>query len=141
LKRPIKVLLVDDRKVVRLTLKEILLGFDCVFSEAPDGVTALTLMVATRFDVIFLDLKLPDLSGIAILREGRRQGIVLGKVIILTGLPDPETHREAALLGAFKYLTKQPMGWEEIRNAFVEAISDSTHPVPENKQARRFLRQ
>lgn len=132
MKRPIRVLIVDDREAARLTLRNILLGFECIFSEAQYGGTALQLISETEFDVIFLDLGLPDLSGIQVLREARRLGTVTGKVIILTGLPEPTTEAEANALGVFKYLRK-PLDWEEIRSTFAEAISDSAPSFLEQK--------
>jgi ActR/RegA family two-component response regulator len=135
-----RVLIVDDREIVRQTLRNILLGFDCVFSEAEYGAAALDLIRENEFDVIFLDLKLPDHSGIEVLRHARDLGKALGKVIVLTGFPEQTTLAEATRLGVFKYLTKTPVDWTEIRAAFAEAISDPapppTTPKPKAKLAR-----
>lgn len=142
--RRTQVLIVDDREVVRTTLQDILLDFDCAFSEAGDGGTALRLMSETQFDVIFLDLKLPDRSGVEVLREGRRLGTALGKVIILTGQPEPTTQAETTELGAFSYLKKSPLDWQEIRNTFVKAVPDApprssttSAAAPERKLGRK----
>ncbi|HVT19224.1 MAG TPA: response regulator [Thermoanaerobaculia bacterium] len=123
-----RVLIVDDKVLVRQTLRDALQGFDCLFKEAANGVAALRLLETTDFDVIFLDLKLPDLSGIEVLSKARKLRKLLGKVIILTGLPEPKTREEANRLGAFRYLTKNPLNWKEIRSVFAEAISDTTQP-------------
>jgi ActR/RegA family two-component response regulator len=128
MERPTRVLIVDDRELVRKTLPNILIGYDCDFSEAEGGVKALELMGAGQFDVIFLDLRLPDLSGIEILRRARELEMVLGRVIILTGFPQPETEAAATTLGAFRYLTKTPIDWTEIRRAFAAAISEEERP-------------
>lgn len=116
-----KVLIIDDRIVVRETLRNVLLDFDCVFSEASTGIQALDLIRNDAFDLIFLDLRLPDCSGIDVLREARKLSKPLGKVITLTGFPEHGTQAEAESLGIFKYLTK-PIDWNELRSAFVEAI-------------------
>lgn len=128
MKDPIRVLIVDDRQAARLTLRDILLGFDCVFLDAPDGTTALRLLSETEFDVTFLDLSLPDISGIEVLREARRLGISTGKVIIMTGLPEPKTMEEAKDLGVFRYLRK-PLDWNEIRHTFSEATFSVPSPA------------
>lgn len=135
-----RVLIVDDRAAVRQTLRNILLGFNCIFSEAASGMTALELMRANDFDVVFLDLKLPDLSGIEIMRKAHDLGNVLGKVIILTGLPESSTKADAETLGVFRYLTKDPIDWAQVRSAFVEAISDSTAPSTAPTSKPRFRR-
>jgi DNA-binding NtrC family response regulator len=129
--RPTRVLLVDDREMVRVTLRNILLGFECVFTEAENGARALELIPSNAFDVIVLDIKLPDLSGIEILREARKLDLALGKVIILTGFPDPETLAEAMELGVFRFLTKTPMNRIEIRQAFADAIAPPASDQPE----------
>jgi DNA-binding NtrC family response regulator len=124
-----RVLIVDDRELVRSTLRNVLHSFDCAFSEAEDGTSALELISKNEFDVIFLDLKLPDRSGIEILREARRMCSTLGKVITLTGFPEPDTKAEASSLGVFRYMTK-PLNWEELRSAFVEAMANSSLSSP-----------
>ena len=125
---PARVLLVDDREGVRHTLRDILETFGCEILSASDGTTALELLATQDFDVIFLDLMLPDVSGIEILRKARESGRVLGKVIVLTGLPDAQSRAQARELGVFRYLTKTPIGVEEVRKAFAEATSDSPPP-------------
>ena len=122
-----RVLIVDDRVAVRMTLRHILRGFSCSFSEAADADSALEHITTKEFDVSFLDLKLPDLPGLQMLREARRLGATLGRVIILTGAPEPATEAEASELGAFRYLTK-PISRTEVRRAFAEAISCAEPP-------------
>lgn len=120
---PTRVLLIDDRIDVQLTLKLILRGFACEIEAAVNGKRALELIAARPFDVIFLDLKLPDLTGIEILQQARSLCSSLGKVIILTGQPEPGTQEQARELGAFRYLTKAPIDRAEIKAAFADAIS------------------
>lgn len=125
-----RVLIVDDRIGVRLTIRNILRRFDCDFSEAESGDAALDLLSTCEFEVIFLDLMLPDLSGIEILRRARELSISLGKVIILTGLPQLKTQAEATELGVFGYFAKDPIDPEQIRSAFTEAISNLPFRFP-----------
>ena len=91
MERPTQVLIIDDSDLVRQTIRNVLLGFDCEFSEAADGLTALRLLQASRFDITFLDLKLSGASGLDILRQARELRAELGEVIIVTGAPDPRT--------------------------------------------------
>ena len=130
---PSRVLVVDDKEAARESLQLLLFGFDCVFSEAENGAKALELIRTNEFDVIFLDLKLPDLPGIEVLRLARKMASSdLGKVIIVTALPDSQTQEEAIELGVFRYLTK-PLDYEEIRRVFAEATSElpqSPSPTP-----------
>jgi DNA-binding NtrC family response regulator len=130
MRRPAQVLLIEDREIVRLTVRDIVLDFasalhfECLVVDAPDGATALALIAENFYDVIFLDLMLPDLSGIEIMRRAKAAQLTLGKVIILTGLPDPRSEEEARELGAIAYLKKSPLDYREITNALSSAISD-----------------
>jgi CheY-like chemotaxis protein len=131
MKRPIRTLIVDDRDVARVTIKNSLIGYDCAFSEASTGAEALLLMAAQEFDVVFVDLRLPDISGIDLLAEARRRNDPIGVPIIYTGLPEATTPAEARNLGA-KYLTKAPMKRAHIRAVFQDAIPGvvaTTHSI------------
>jgi CheY-like chemotaxis protein len=123
-----RVLLVDDRVAVRRTLKSILSGFDCDFTEATEGGTALALISRRQFDVIFLDLHLPVFAGIEILRRARRRNIALGRVIILTGLQDAKIKAEALKLGVFRVLTKDPISHLEVKETFIAALAGGAPP-------------
>jgi len=129
MKRAPRVLIVDDTEVVRLTVRDVLFDFGCAFSEADNGSSALTLMSEAVFDVIFLDLKLPDISGMDILAEARRRK-VSAKVIVLTGLPAVELRVDAERLGAFAFLTKSPLDWQQVRSAFADAMGGSSVSQP-----------
>ena len=120
--RVIEVLIVDDRVNVRRTIKNMLLDFNCNFTEATKGEDALSLIGKDLYDVIFLDVRLPDISGIETLRRAKQAQPNLGKVIMLTGDSEEETRIEAEKLGAFAYLDKAPVKREEVRKKFVEAL-------------------
>jgi DNA-binding NtrC family response regulator len=123
MRTPVEVLLVDDMLNVRKTVRHILSGFDCNFSEADSGEEALGLIEHTDFDVIFIDLKLPGISGIETYQKAKQIRPRLGKVIILTGYPGVETAIEAHRIGAFDYITKAPIDINQIRDTFIKAIS------------------
>lgn len=125
-----RVLIVDDRAVARQTIRSILVDQMCVFEDAADGTTALVLMATHVFDVVFLDLRLPDISGIDVLREARVQNYAVGQVIVLTGLPEAATATAAMQLGAFRYLAKDPISREGIRTAFRDAVELGSMQAP-----------
>jgi CheY-like chemotaxis protein len=123
-----RVLIVDDKEAARESLQLALDGFDCVFYEASSGLTALRFIREQPFDVILLDLKLPDINGIEVLREAVKSPSGLGKVIVMTALPDERTKAEAASLGAAGYLVK--LDYDELRSTFAAATS-SISRLPE----------
>lgn len=128
--RAIRVLIVDDRVSVRRTIKNVLRGFKCTFSEAVKGEDALALIEQNLYDVIFMDIKLPGISGIETLQEAKHIQPNLGKVIMLTGYPEEVTKIEAEKLGAFAYLSKAPVKRDEIRKLFTEASESLCNSKP-----------
>jgi len=104
-KKEIKVLLVDDEAEFVTTLAERLrlrqLKVDSVF----DGTQALAFIAKTEPDVIVLDLKMPGLHGIEVLREIKKTRPKV-QVIILTGHGTDQDEDEARKLGGFDFLRK-----------------------------------
>src|SRR6185295_6593969 len=106
--KSIRVLLVDDHSVVRTGLRLILQGSTgmIMVGEAADRDEALAIAAREQPDVILLDLDLGDESGLAIISE---LIVAAGeaRVIILTGVRDPEVHRKAVMLGAMGVVSKE----------------------------------
>lgn len=111
----IRVLVVDDEEVVRVGYRRVLSadGF-CVIAAA-DGSEALSLMGGGRFDVVLLDMRMPGLDGMEVLREIKEQW-PRSEVVVVTGFPSIESAKEAVKLGAYDYLAK-PMVPEAVIRA------------------------
>jgi DNA-binding NarL/FixJ family response regulator len=103
----IRVCLVEDQTLVREGLRSLLaLAPDiAVVAEASDGVQALSIVPAARPDLVLLDLRLPGLSGLEVLRRLRQEGR-LPPTIILTTFDDPELILQGLDAGARGYLLK-----------------------------------
>jgi two-component system NarL family response regulator len=103
----IRVLVVDDHKVVRVGLKTIINGEDDmeVVAEAGDGPTALAAQATHTPDVILLDLRMPDISGAALITELRKRDKA-AKIIVLTSYDADEDIFSAVQAGARGYLLK-----------------------------------
>jgi len=101
------ILICDDHKIVREGLMQILqqLEGETYFEEAGNGHEALTFLKNKVFDIVLLDISLPDMSGLEILQS------VKGKwpstnVLILSMHPQEQYALRAIKLGASGYLTK-----------------------------------
>lgn len=103
--RRIDVLIIDDERSVCDLLHEELSerGYAC--SEALDGVTALSKLAIQPFDVALVDIRLPGMSGIEVLREIRTHYPGTATVMV-TALNDVDTAVEAMKLGASDYIVK-----------------------------------
>lgn len=85
-----KVLVVDDAKNIRMLLTKCLELEGYQVKTATNGKDALVLFSSERFDLAFLDIKLPELSGTEVLRRIRAQGNDT-PVIVITAYPTVKT--------------------------------------------------
>jgi DNA-binding response OmpR family regulator len=107
------ILVVDDEKNIRITLRQALeaSGFDVV--AAVNGEDALSKVAGAHFDLILLDMKLPGIDGIEVLRRLRSEDLHM-PVVMITAYGTVESAVEAMKLGAVDYLRK-PFSPEQIR--------------------------
>jgi len=107
------VLIVDDEKNIRLTLSQALEVLGVETETAANGEEALTKLKEKEFGLILLDLKMPGMDGMEVLRRVRefRPDV---RVIILTAYGTVESAVEAMKLGAADFIQK-PFSPEEIR--------------------------
>jgi DNA-binding NtrC family response regulator len=115
-----RILIVDDERSVRRSLKEWFLedGFDVETAE--DGAHALQAMDSGPFDIFIVDLKMPGMDGITLLKQ-IQEGDKNATVIILTAYASVETAVDALKQGAFDYVTK-PVDPDELSNLARNAL-------------------
>lgn len=115
-----KVLIVDDEEVVRRAHLRTLAAAQCQAHAVWNGEEALHAMENDRFDVVLLDLRMPGIDGMAVLRTLKDKWPD-SEVIVITGYPCVETAKEAIRLGAYDYLAK-PVPPDEIIKAASDAM-------------------
>ena len=115
------ILIVDDEEVVRLSHLRSLAGAHCKAEVAWNGNEALRAMEAHPYDVILLDLRMPDLDGMAVLKTIKERWPD-SEVVIITGYPSIESAKEAIRLGAYNYLAK-PVSPDEVVKAANDAVT------------------
>ncbi len=117
----IQVLLVDDHQVVRRGIREFLeeAGGIGVVGEAENAAQALRMAVELQPDVVVLDIKLPDESGIQVARQLRKAGSAAG-ILILTAYDDDPYVQAALEVGVNGYVMKSADA-EEVIHA-VQAV-------------------
>jgi DNA-binding NarL/FixJ family response regulator len=106
--KTIRVILIDDHAVVRAGLRMIIQNRAgmTVVGEAGNRDEALALAASEHPDIFLLDLDLGGDNGIALIPD-LLAAASEARIIILTGLRDPETHRKAVLLGAVGIVRKE----------------------------------
>src|SRR6187551_236358 len=109
--RPLRLLVVDDHEVVRQGLVAMLSRRPNFQVVAEAGTVAEAIEMARRFqpDLVIMDVRLPDGSGIEACREIRAE-MPQTRVVILTSYPDEEAVFSAIVAGASGYLLKQVRG-------------------------------
>ena len=109
-----KILHVDDNKIFTDIFSKLLEihGHECVVSN--DGQTALQLTIAGKFDVVILDLQMPEFSGQDYIDELDKLGLLQTlNIIILTGFIPDEDERDDLLKRGVKVCLEKPMPIEK----------------------------
>jgi two-component system response regulator CpxR len=133
LERPTRILLVDDEREFVHTLSERLQARNLEAAVVYDGEEALSFVESDEPEVMVLDLKMPGIDGIEVLRRVKREHPRV-EVIILTGHGSQKEEVLAKQLGAFAYLRK-PVDIELLSTTMKQAYRKIGKPAPEEPHA------
>ncbi len=100
-----RILIIDDEPSIRRALKEILEFEQFDVAEADNGRVGLEKATAETFDVIFCDIKMPEMDGVEVLENLVKQGVET-PVIMISGHGNIETAVETIKNGAFDFIEK-----------------------------------
>ena len=114
------ILVVEDETIARNNLAHILQKEGYRVTPAESGTQALELLATRDFDLVFTDLKMEKVDGMAVLTESRRRH-PLTDVIILTGYATVDSAVNALKAGAYHYIAK-PYKIEAVRKIASEAL-------------------
>jgi DNA-binding NtrC family response regulator len=133
---PVAVLVADDEESMRFFLKKTLTRAGYAVTAVADGRQAVDRVLAGSFDVLLLDLKMPELDGIAVL-DAVKERSPDTVVILMTGYGSVENALEAMKRGAADYVTK-PFHTDAILLC-VERALERRRTVRENLKLRHLL--
>jgi two-component system, NtrC family, response regulator PilR len=123
---PANVLVVDDERNILAVLRDTLSHFGYRVTCAASAAEALAAIRSELFDAAITDIRMPDMSGLELLREIKRQDESI-EVIVMTGYPTITSAVEALKEGAYDYLSK-PLIFDELEHVMLRVME------------RRFLR-
>ena len=129
-----KILIIDDERAIRNSLKEILSdeGYDVDVAE--DGATALAMVDKEKYNVIFCDIKMPGMDGTEVLEKMVAEGID-SAIVMISGHGDIETAVECIKKGAFDFIQK-PLDLNRILITIKNASEKATI-ISENKNLKK----
>jgi DNA-binding NtrC family response regulator len=114
------ILVVDDERLVRWALQQKLEQWGYHVSLAEDGATALGRVQLDNPDLITLDMKLPDMTGIDVLAELRNRNVQI-PVVVITAFGIVDDAVRSLKLGAYDFIEK-PINFEKLENAIHNAL-------------------
>lgn len=116
-----KVLIVDDEKNIRTTLAQALEPLGLATDAAVNGEEALGKLAEDQYDVILLDLKMPGMDGMEVLRQIRQRHTGV-RVVMITAHGNVDSAVEAMKLGAVDFIQK-PFAPKEIRTMVEDILA------------------
>ncbi|MEW6374855.1 MAG: sigma-54 dependent transcriptional regulator [Thermodesulfobacteriota bacterium] len=129
-----RVLIVDDEELIRASLQKAATeeGYEVFLAE--NGKEALNIVEKLDFDLVLLDLRLPDINGVEVLKKIKEIDEDL-LVIIITGYASVESAVEAIKIGAYDYI-KKPFKADYIKLILKLALDK----IKLNREVQRFIR-
>ena len=131
-----RILVIDDEEIVRESLSDWLKKFGFYVETAENGAKGIEKIRSAQWNIMLVDLKLPDTNGLEILKEAR-QIQPAAVVIIITAYATVDTAIQAMKNGAYDYITK-PFDPDEI-NLVIQKIIEHQKLLDENLFLRREL--
>ena len=128
-----RILVIDDERAIRSTLREILEYENYQVDEAVDGPSGLEQMIKEAYDVVLCDIKMPQMDGIEVLEHILKTSDI--PVVMISGHGTIETAVEAIKKGAYDYISK-PLDLNRLLITLRNAM-DKSRLVTETKALKR----
>ena len=123
-----RILVVDDENTIRASFDRVLSENGCLVRTAPDGRSALERLRGEPYDVAFVDLRMPVMDGMEVVRT-IRTAQPLVQVVIVTGYGTEESQKEAAALGVYEFVSK-PVTPEQLNSLATRAWESRAKAPP-----------
>lgn len=129
-----KILIIDDERAIRNSLSEILSDEGYTVDVAEDGLAGISMAEKERYDVIFCDIKMPNMEGTQVLAQLRKDGID-SAIVMISGHGDIDTAVDCIKNGAFDFIQK-PLELNRILITIKHA-TEHTSIVAENTNLKK----
>ncbi|MEO9533024.1 MAG: sigma-54 dependent transcriptional regulator [Crocinitomicaceae bacterium] len=132
-----KILIIDDERSIRRTLKEILEFENYEVEAVEDGIAGVKEALANSYDVIFCDIKMPQMDGMEVLTKLKNDGLET-PIIMISGHGNIETAVESIRNGAYDFIEK-PLDLNRILVTIKNAL-EKTDLVEETKVLKKVIK-
>ena len=132
-----KILIIDDERSIRRTLKEILEFENYEVEAVEDGIAGVKEALANSYDVIFCDIKMPQMDGMEVLTKLKNDGLET-PIIMISGHGNIETAVESIRNGAYDFIEK-PLDLNRILVTIKNAL-EKTDLVEETKVLKTVIK-
>ncbi len=130
------ILVVDDEMGIRELLSEILGDEGHVVATAENAQQARAARQAAVPDLVLLDIWMPDIDGVTLLKEWQHDGLLTMPVIMMSGHATIDTAVEATRIGALNFLEK-PIALQKLLKAVQQGLAHQQEPTPAMAPAAR----
>ena len=120
----IKLLIIDDEKDIRDSLKDILIDEGYEIHLAKNALEAKKIKLSQTFDLILLDIWMPDIDGLSLLKEWASNNEINCPVVMMSGHGTIDTAIEATKIGATDFLEK-PISLQKLLKTISSALKNS----------------
>jgi DNA-binding NtrC family response regulator len=131
-----KILVIDDERSIRNTLKDILEYEKYEVTTAENGIKGFEILKKNTFDILLLDIKMPEIDGMEVLEKVRKDYPDL-QIIMISGHGNVDTAVKAVKNGAFDFIEK-PLDLNRLLVTVRNAL-DRTELITETKTLRRKI--
>ena len=138
MKNKLQILVIDDEKDICNLFREILTSEGYIVLTALDGMRGLKIAEEKKPDIVLLDLKMPKMDGIEVLRRIKKidKNII---VIIITAYGTMDTARMAMKLGAYDYITK-PFDINYVKAVIKDGVKSTLQAFADQMKERKVLK-
>lgn len=117
-----RILIVEDSTAMRQLLAFAVRNRGAQVTEAPDGLQALKLLSTERFDLVFVDLNMPILDGMKLIKRVREdEGLRDTQICVVTTESAQATEEQARALGA-QFFLRKPVARRDVERVLAEAF-------------------
>ena len=115
-----KILVVDDEKAICDSLKKFLIMLGHDVTAVQNGKDALEFIRNGKFDIVFLDIRMPEMDGIQVIKEIKKIDERVG-IVMTTAVKEDKVALECMKLGAYDYITK-PFDLNHMENVILAKL-------------------